>query len=335
MLTYYIDSVILPRYKVMEQRMDALQSASESFLQSPSSANQANARQAYEAAHLQYERITAFQFGPAETALQDLYLNFSGGLDVNFNTVGELNGFSVDTPTIENNIATGTYDLAAVNRNSFYSQGFPALGYLLFAPNAISKFGTNTARRVKYVQDVVARMKSLVNTISAGWASSRNSFIGNTQTSVGSPIGNLVNQMAYQLDLMKGPRIGWPLGKASNGVVFPTKVEAYYAGRSAALAVENLRSLKGIYTAEGSGKGLSNYLVALGKTQLNTDVLAQFDIAIASLGAIPDPLSEALQNQPARVDAAYKEVQKLLTLLKTDVASATAVQINYMDNDGD
>ena len=46
-------------------------------------------------------------------------------------------------------------------------------------------------------------------------------------------------------------------------------------------------------------------------------------------------MSASLISQPAAADAAYKEIQKLLTLLKTDVASATAVQITFTDNDGD
>jgi len=160
-------------------------------------------------------------------------------------------------------------------------------------------------------------------------------LVANTKTNVGSPIGNIVNQLAFQMDVLKGPRIGWPLGKQSNGIVFATKVEAYYAGISAALAKESLAALKKMYTANGSGKGISDYLVALNKAALNTEVLAQFDVALAALQLVPDPLSATLISQPTLADNAYKEIQKLLTLLKTDVASATAVQITFMDNDGD
>ena len=76
-------------------------------------------------------------------------------------------------------------------------------------------------------------------------------------------------------------------------------------------------------------------ILLLKKNQLNTDVLAQFDVAINALKALPDPMSAAFTNNATLVDEAYRQVQKLLTLLKTDVASATGVQINYMDNDGD
>ena len=71
------------------------------------------------------------------------------------------------------------------------------------------------------------------------------------------------------------------------------------------------------------------------KDQLNTDVLKQFDVTLTKLKAIPDPMSAAFTANADLVDAAYKEVQLLLTLLKTDVASATGVRITYQDSDGD
>ena len=335
MLQHYADDLIIPCYAALQQKITALQTASNAFTAAPSIATQSAVRTAYTEAHLQYERAAAFQFGPAETVLLDVFLNYSGGLDYSFTTAGELTGFSVDTAAIERNIATGTYNLAMMNRSNFYSQGFAALSYLYFNPNAIAAFNTNTANRKKYVQDVVDRMKVLVDNVATGWTTYRAEFVANTKTNVGSPIGNMVNQFAYQMDLLKGPRIGWPFGKQSNGQVFATKCEAYYAGISVQLAIENLTSLKNAFTNGTSDKGISNYLIALGKADINTDVLAQFDVALTKLRLIPDPLSTSLTANATQVDAAYREVQKLLTLLKTDVASATSVQINFMDNDGD
>ena len=335
MLTNYADALIIPGYTAMQQKLTALKTATDGFTASPSAATQAAARTAYTDAYLQYEHVVPVQFGPAETALLDVYLNYSGGLDYSFATAGQLTGFSVDTATIESNIASGSYTLTSVSRNNLYSQGFPALGYLLFAPDAIGKMGTNTTNRTRYINDVVTRMKALVDQVASGWTSYRTEFIDNTKTNVGSPIGNMVNQLAYQTDMLKGPRIGWPMGKQSGGTVFADKCEGYYAGNSLALAIENITALKAMYTGNGSGKGLSDYLISLKKESLNTDVLAQFDLAKAKLQAITDPLSAAFTTQSASVDAAYKEIQKLLTLIKTDVASATAVQITFTDNDGD
>jgi predicted lipoprotein len=335
MLKYYADSLIIPGYTTLQQKQAAFQTAAEAFLAAPSSTTQDAAKAAYKEMHLQYERVAAFQFGPAETELLDIFLNFSGGLDYNFNTNGELTGYSIDSVNIEAAITAGTYNFANMTRASFYSQGFPALNYLLFGPNAITKFGTNNAARVKYAKDVIARVKTLIDKVAAAWPTYRTDFIANTKTNTGSPIGNMVNQMAYQMDLLKGPRIGWPFGKQSNGIVFASKTEAYFVGISAQMAVENMTALKKTYTAAGSGKGFSDYLVSLNKGTLNTDIIAQFDVVIAKLKLIPDPLSASLSTQSLAVEDAYKEIQKLLTLLKTDLASATAVQISYMDNDGD
>lgn len=334
MVTNYADNLIVPGYSAMQQKIATLQTAADAFVAAPTASTQNDVKAAYTEAYKQYERIAAFQFGPAENYLLDVFLNYSGGLDYTFATAGQLTGYSVDSAAIENNISAGSYDLTAMSRSSLYSQGFPALGYLLCAPNALSKFSLS-ANRGKYLKEVVTRMKTLTDNVATKWTSYRAEFIDNTKTSTGSPIGNIVNQLAYQVDMLKGPRIGWPYGKQSNGIVFADKCEGYYAGISVALATENISALKKLYTGNNSGKGISDYLVSLDKATLNTDVLAQFDALLAALAAIPDPLSNSLTTQTAAMDAAYKEIQKLLTLLKTDVASATAVQITFMDNDGD
>jgi len=338
MLRYYADSLILPGYAQFRTDVDAMAAADAAFMSAPSVSTQQAAKTAYTTAYRSYQRIAAFQFGPAESALMDPFLNYSGGLDYNFNTAGALTGFSVDTATIDSFISIGVNpEFAKLTRTSFYSQGFGALGYLLFGKNAITELQKPApASRIRYINNLTDRMSGLMSGVVNTWEKSyRSEFVANTKTNVGSPIGNLVNQFAFQMDLMKGPRIGWPFGKQSNGIVFAQKTEGFYAGISVALAVENLKALRNTYTGGNSGKGISGYLVALGQAKLNTDVLAQFDIALGKLQAIPDPLSASLTANAANVDATYKEVQKLLTLLKTDVASATAVQITFMDNDGD
>ncbi|WP_205510179.1 imelysin family protein [Longitalea arenae] len=335
MLTNYADQLIIPAYQSLQEKVNGFQALANSFLDTRSTANQQALLEAYKQLHLQYTRVEAYNLGPAVVASLEVYLNYNGGLDYNFASNGELVGFSIDSTTIENNISSGSYDLSLYVRNSFYAQGFAALNYLFFGPNAIAKFNTNTANRVKYAKDVIHRMKSLVDRINTDWTAYRTEFISNTRTNVGSPIGNMINAMAYELDVLKGPRIGWPFGKQSNGIAFPTKVEAYFAGNSAALAQESMRNLKKVFTANGSGKGLSDYLISLDKAELASQVTAQFDLLISKLDMLPDPLSTTITAQPAKVEEAYKEIQKLLTLIKTDVASATGVQITFMDNDGD
>jgi uncharacterized protein len=335
MLTNYADNVIIPSYQQLQENVDALVNAVNAFADAPSTDAQNAAMIAFSQAYVRYEYVEVFNFGPAGTAQLDYYMNFAGGFDYSFTENGVLAGYTVDSTSIENNITSGNYDLTTYDRNNFYSQGFPALNYLLFGPNAIEKFGNNAINRAKYLKDVALRMKTLVDKVVADWTTYRSTFISNTKSDVGSPIGNLVNMLAYQMDMMKGPRIGWPFGKQSNGIVFASKSEGYFAGIGSQLARANIRSLKNAYLGGSASKGISAYLVSLKKESLNTDVLAQFDVVIARLDAIPDPLSESFINDGVKVEDAYKEIQKLLTLLKTDVSSALGVQISFMDNDGD
>lgn len=319
MLTHYADQLIIPGYGSLQQKLQNLETPLQAFMNAPTPANQQLLKSAFQEAYRQFERVSVYQFGPAEAVLLNNFLNT----------------FPANTPGIENKISSGTFDLTP--NSSVNLQGFPALDYLLFSGQALDQFGELAAgNRRRYVQEVVGRMKTLVNKVASDWNGGyRAQFIANTRTDVGSPISFLINQFAYELDQLKGPRIGWPFGKQSGGQVFPEKTEAYYSGFSVALALENLTSLKTAYTGGGTGKGMADYLVALKKEQLNADVLRQFDVILEKLRAIPDPLSTSLVSHSAQVNAAYREIQILLTLMKTDVASATAVRINYQDSDGD
>jgi predicted lipoprotein len=335
MLTNYADNVIIPEYQHLQENVNALVDAVNAFADAPSAEAQNAAKTAYSQAYVRYQYVEVFNFGPAGTAQLDYYLNFSGGFNYSFTEDGTLAGFTVDSASIEENIASGTYDLTTYDRNNFYSQGFPALEYLMFGPNAIAKFGNNTANRAKYLKDVVLRMKTLVDKVAADWSVYRATFVANTKSDAGSPIGNIVNMLAYEMDMMKGPRIGWPFGKQSNGIVFASKSEGYFAQIGSQLARANIRSLKNAYLGGSGSKGISAYLVSLKKESLNADVLAQFDIVTDKLDQVPDPLSASFTSDAGKVEDAYKEIQKLLTLLKTDVSSALGVQISFMDNDGD
>ncbi|GAA4312179.1 imelysin family protein [Mucilaginibacter gynuensis] len=319
MLTNYADNLIIPAYTGLQQQIALLETSTNNFLTTPTSANQLVLKATFKTAYLQYEQVSVDQFGPAERVLLNSFLNT----------------FPADNAVIDGNITRGTYDLTL--NSTINQQGFPSLDYVLFAPDALTKFtGGTAANRKKYVQDLISRMKSLTANVLNTWKDTyRADFVKNTRSDAGSPIAFLINQFAYEMDQMKGPRIGWPYGKQSGGVQYPDKTEGYHVGISVALAVENLTTLKKMFTGNNSGKGMSDYLVALNKKSLSDDVLKQFDIAIGKLNAIPDPLSTALVNNKTEIEAAYREIQILLTLIKTDVASATGVRITYQDTDGD
>ncbi|MBN9297550.1 MAG: imelysin family protein [Filimonas sp.] len=320
MLTNYADTLIIPAYTDLLAKLQALETAANTFLTSPSTNSQATLKVSFKDAYISYEKVAFAYFGPGGTAA----LNNS------------LNVFPANTKRIEAGIASGTYSFT-VPVASDSIQGFPALDYLFFSTDAVTKFAdAGAANRKKYVQDIVSRMKSLVTDVLSQWKTNyRAGFIANTKLDVGSSMGYIINQLAFEMDQMKGPRIGWPFGKMSGGTAYPTNCEGYYGSFSVSLAVANLTSLKNYYTG-GTGRGIDDYLLLLGKSSLNSTVLARFDAAIAALQAIPEPMSASFTNSNSPyIDDAYTKIQLLLTAIKTDVASATSIRITYQDSDGD
>lgn len=330
MLINYADNLIIPAYTSLQEKMPGLEIAVNTFLTNPNTSSQLALKIVFKDAYLQVERISVMQFGPAESVSLNSFINMLPA-----NTTKKVGVDKPDLTIVEENITSGNYNL--VQNSAFHQQGFPVLDFLLFSDGAINKFtGSGSTNRKKYVQDLLTRIKDLVNQTLTSWKGNyRGQFIANTKSDTGSPISFLVNQFAFEMDMIKGPRIGWPFGSQSGGIQYPDKCEGYYSGISLDLAIENMMSLKNMYSGGSGGNGIAGYLSALGKTKLNGDVLNQFDIVINKLKAIPAPLSASLSvNKPAIQDAS-KEIQTLLTLIKTDVVSALGVQISYVDNDGD
>lgn len=319
MLVNYADNIIIPAYTTLQTQSATLETAVNTFLATPNTANQQALKTVFKDTYLRFEDVSVDQFGPAESALLSNFLNT----------------FPTDSAMVEGNITRGTYDLTI--NSSISQQGLPALDYLLFNPHAVADFtGATAVNRKKYVQDLITILKTKVTTVLNGWKNTyRATFVGNTKSDSGSPIAFLINQFAFEMDQLKGPRIGWPFGKQSGGTQFPNNTEGFNSGISVALATQNLTALKGMYTGANSGKGMSDYLISLNKQQLNTDVLAQFDKALGALRAVPDPYPTSMTTKKTEIEAAYREIQILLTLIKTDVASATSVRITYQDTDGD
>ena len=134
-----------------------------------------------------------------------------------------------------------------------------------------------------------------------------------------------------------------PIELKSGGNILPAHCEAYYGGQSVQYALETLKSIENIYLGRSSsgadGIGFDDYLDHLGikylEGSLNAAIKVQFQLARTALSALENPLSEQVLSNSAAVNAAYKELVKLLVLLKTDLPSNLGVVITYQDGDGD
>lgn len=325
----YADNLILPALVALEQELDSLNTQAEVFFAAPNASLVPAMQEEFLEAWQAYQQAGVYAIGPGDDQ----------GIRVNYNI------FPTDTSRINANAGSGVYDLQSAANVS--AKGFPALDFLFFGKGEsdqqiASRFAF--AGRIKYARDLIAELRSRTVTIRSEWQNSyRGVFVSSLGTDVGSSIGFLVNQMNFELDYLKNAKIATPVGLRSGGAPLPDNAEAFYSGRSLQYALATLDAIEDVYLgrspAGANGSGFDDYLVHLGAQHVNGPlhdaIMAQFSVARNKLQAIPPPLSVAVTANKATVEDAYRELVKLLALLKTDLPSSLGVMITYQDGDGD
>ncbi len=330
MLVNFCDNLILPSYTDFKLVLDSFNVSYNVFKTSGLQSDFQLAKQKLTRAYFKYQRISLYGFGPAEDV----------GVRMNFNV------FPTDTAQIKTNIAAGNYNLEIPT--NIDAKGFPALDYLFYGlnntENEIVQLFVSNSNRKNYVSDLINEMSTKISTVISSWNTSyRTTFINSLGTDIGSSIGFLTNQINYELDYLKNAKIATPLGLRSNGTALPDNCEAYYSGLSMSYAIETFNTIETIYLGKSvtgtNGKGFDDYLEHLnaqhGSESLNTSINNQFQITRTKLSAIPNPLSLHVISNANLVNDGYKELVKLLVLLKTDLPSSLGVVITYQDGDGD
>lgn len=325
--------LVLPNYEDFQVRVDLLAAATDDFVAAPSEANLAEVQGRFRDAYLDWVHCSTFEFGPAATV----------SLRASVNT------FPTDSSRILQNVQAGSYDLAAATNLS--AKGLPALDFLL---HGLASNPAATVARYSdpaegpalrsYLADVVADLKALTDQVVSGWKSG---YLGTFEqalgTDVGSSLGMLVNQLNYDYEVLKKPRLGIPLGKQTLGTPLPEKAEAVYSGLSLELMQTHFEAIANVYhgstRAEVDGYGIHEALLALEATYngglLADEIARQIEVVESALAGIPAPFDQTVVSNPAPAEAAYQQVQRLVVLFKTDLASALGVLITYVDNDGD
>jgi uncharacterized protein len=333
MLVNYSDNLIVPGYQVFKSESAELSVAVDAFAITPNETTLAAARKEFTDAYKAWQDVSVFEFGPASDQMLRTNLNI----------------YPTSTTQIENNISSGSYDLQA--SANLPAKGFPALDYLLYskatAPEVVSLYttGANANNRKKYLKDVANLIKQRAEATYNSWTSGNYAakFKASAGTTVGSAVGNLVNELNSDIDLTKRAKVGIPSGRFTIGTPLPEKVEAFFSKTSLDLLKRSIRAEKAAFmglSADGTnGPGLDDYLdhvkAKYSNGLLSDAIEAQFDAALAATEAVPVPLSQAVTSNPQAVSKVYEELQKLIVLTKTDMPAALGVTITYTDNDGD
>lgn len=326
MLQGMAENHIVPAYRSLNSAVNDLKNSFTEFETNLDQQSLTDLKADFLVVYRYWQACAMFEFGPA--------------MDVALRS--NLNTFPTDTTGIKNNITSGTYNLnTAANIDA---KGLPAIDYLLFASDDASTLTAfQDQNSMDYLGALITDITTKVTQVHNTWNNDYTStFVAADGVDVGSSLSEVLNQMNYQLELIKNAKIGIPLGKRSLDQALPDKVEAYYSGISSELAALNLDAIQRLYKGEmpnGNYNSFHAYLQAI-DAQYNGGSLAsaiesQLSITATAIDGLPATLSDAVVNNTTPINAAYVEVQKTVVLLKSDMPSALGVLITYQDNDGD
>ena len=322
MLTNWADNILLPAFENFDQQAQALDNSVKTYYQKSDQQSLQSLREQFVDTYKAFQQVKPFEAGPSE----DVSLRAS------------LNTFPTDTAKIAYNIINDVTDLSAASHLT--ARGFPALDYLLFSSSA----DLHESKTQAYLSILVKDITTLASEVNSRWKSKRTDFINASGTDLGSSLGQMVNAINKDYEIVKNAKIGFPAGKRTLGKTYPHTCEAYFSGISIDLAIANIQAIENFFQGisfDGNAKDLSleDYIIALGTTtnQGNLDEVIndQFGLAISALKNINSQLSVAVDTETDAVDAAYLAIQQNVRYLKVDMPSAMGVLITYQDNDGD
>jgi uncharacterized protein len=346
-------NVIIPVFNDFNQKTNALQQAVNNFTATPTATSLDALQNAWKEAAFSWKRAEMYKIGPLDK--DNNGNNLIAVIDFGSANTMEIAN-AVNTAGVENaiNSAPGNIDNAYIESLTAANlKGLPTIEYLLFNRDQGNSFildqyinGANVQKRKDYLKALGENLKIKSETIVNAWSPSGGNhletFINADGRDIGSSIGMMVNEIVYQIEVIRNEKVGRPLGKRTNGSPQPLSVEAKYSNNSIAFIKENITGLERAFKGEGTAGDKSGFDDLLNhlKAEFNGQPLAQlikdqFGAVKQKADAVNMPLQDAISQNPAAVEALYTELNKLLVLTKVDMVNNIGVVITYIDNDGD
>ncbi|MEP1095311.1 MAG: imelysin family protein [Cyclobacteriaceae bacterium] len=335
MLTHWADNIIVPSYEVYVDRLGALVTASETFNNETSLVNLSGLRSAWLDAYQSWQTVSMFEIGKAE----ELTLR-------NFTNV-----FPVNKADMEATIATGSFDLASVNKQD--EQGFPALDYLINGladtdQGIVDTFLEETAEsnHGDYLVALSTSLNSLATQVLEDWKNGyRDTFVNNDGSEATSSVNKLVNDLLFYYEKhLRAGKIGIPAGVFSSAPL-SDRVEALYSKGSSKILFETaLNSFEGFFNGKSvgesvTGESLNTYLNFLNEISGGEDLTTLINNQFASVRTVSAELNDDFEVQVTmdnnKMLATYDELQKNVVYLKVDMLQALSIRVDFVDADGD
>ncbi|MCB2410972.1 imelysin family protein [Hymenobacter lucidus] len=330
LLTQWADSLVKPGYQRFNDKLVVLKAKTTAFTAAPTTATLTAARQAWQAAYQEWQKVELYEFGPAESVSLRNHFNI----------------YPTDAAGINSNITSGAYNFELAT--AIPQQGFPALDYLLngVASNdaAIVQQYVTSANHRRYLTDVMAKMEQTFGTVYSQWNGSyRDTFVNNTGTDASSSLSRVINAYSlYYERFLRAGKVGIPAGTMT-GVARPEKIEAYYFKGTLPLQLATTAhaTVQQFFNGRTGRPSLKSYLDALGAKDSRTGqsltsiINTQFGVSYQQLSTLGPDLYSTITARNADAVASYNEMQKAVRLIKVDMTSALGITVTYVDNDGD
>jgi predicted lipoprotein len=325
--------VVLADYAAFRDRSVELDTTIASFCATPDAAALQQAQDSWQSARGAWKQAEVFKFGPQE----DEPLRLGPKIDF----------WPARIDTIEA-VLVGTEDLSAeaVDLMGSAKKGLPVIEYLLFAPDDVPSAVAGNPRYCQYLQAISADLKLRAELLYQAWSPGGDDFVaeltspGASQTSYfgtrTEALAEIVNRMAFVVEDIRADKLGAPLGEATGGEPQPDVVESPFSSASVENIRDNLRTVERLYFG-GDGEeeiGLS-WLINLKGLEYDDTFQQMLSASREAIDAIPEPLSDAVVNDAAAVQAAGEKLRELQTLIHVDIVSALSLPMAFNDADGD
>ena len=332
LLESWTQDVILSGYAAFIVDAEALETQTIALCAEISNDSMTAARDAWRTARSSWKRMDAFQFGPYTAFPERL------GPRVDF--------YPVRGESIEE-LIEGTDEITVELIGSLGTsvRGLPVLEYLLFAGDEeVEPSLRADPRRCDMIQAVAADLVDSAEAMHAAWDPANDGYAlaltgPYTDPEIMNPreaVGAVVNRMGFLVENLREEKLGAPLGSTESGPL-PGEAESIFSGHSVEDILVTLDMLGLLFNGAEAEDALG--LVDLLEERERGDVREAFLDALSAsrtaVESIPHPLTDAVVDAPATVQAAIDALGELQRAIQVDIVGALDLSLAFNDNDGD
>lgn len=331
--------VIVPGYRELHARAQALVTATRALCTAPAAGTLDAAQDAWRATRGPWKRSEAFGFGPVKDLRIDTAVDF-----------WPARPSSIEAELAKTDPVPETYAASLGDT----VKGLPVMEYILFDHEGgdsavlatLQDANGQATRTCQYVLALAVDVELRARTLLDAWDPAGGDFAGElARAGIGGTvyvdrakaISAIVNAFVQLVQTVEGIKLATPLGLRDGGTPQPQAAESWRSDNSRQDILDNLAGVRSMYTTSyGERTGVSFHdAVAALDPALDAAIMAQFDAADAAVAAIALPLDQAVIDAPETVDAAFQSVKELFRLMAVDMVAVLGVTLSFSDNDGD